>query len=309
MSKSPTVSVALAVYNAEKYLAEAIDSILSQTFTDFELIAIDDGSTDRSLKILQHYARRDPRIRLVSRENRGIAKTRNELTNLAKGEFVAVMDADDVMLPDRLANQVAFLRQHPNVVCVGGAHEFIDEAGRLLFCLEEPEEDAEIQRLALKGKTPINHPSAMIRRSALLQVGGYNETRGTVADLDLFLRLGEVGQLANLKATVLKYRQHGGSVSERKQLQQIADRRDACERAWQRRGIQGQFEDIPLWRPVDRVSRCDYRLKWGWEFFYRRQRGAAIVYGLRAVQALPWRLGAWKLLVVALVSPLPKSYS
>lgn len=306
MVEQPVVSVALAVFNAQRYLSEAIDSILQQTFTDFELIIIDDGSTDKSLKILQRYALHDSRIRLFSRENRGIAKTRNEITRLAQGEFIAVMDADDVMMPDRLANQVEFLRQHPNVVCVGGAHDFIDEAGRVLFHLEEPTQDADIQRLALKGKTPINHPSAMIRRSALLQVGGYNETRATVADLDLFLRLGEIGQLANLKATVLKYRQHGGSVSERKQLQQIADRREACEQAWQRRGIQGQFEEISLWRPVDRRSRCDYYLKWGWEFVYRRQRGAAIVYALRAVRALPWKLGAWKLLAVALVNPLPK---
>ncbi len=306
MNQLPLVSVALAVYNAAKYLPAAIDSILSQTFPDFELIVINDGSTDKSLKILQRYAVQDPRIRLFSRENRGIARTRNEMTQLAQGEFITVMDADDLMLPDRLANQVAFLQKHPHVVCVGGAHEFIDEAGRVLFRKEDPENDAEIQQLALKGHTPINHPSAMIRRAALIQVGGYPEYMSTVGDLDLFLRLGEVGQLANLKVTVLKYRQHASSISERKQLAQIDDKREACERAWQRRGIQGEFTATKPWRPVDRVSLHEFLLDYGWKFFVTGRRLDAIAYGFKAIRTLPLELKGWKLLISALVKPLPK---
>ena len=306
MVKQPTVSVALAVYNAEKYLAAAIDSILNQTFPDFELIVINDGSTDKSLKILQRYADRDPRIRLFSRENRGIAKTRNELTQLAQGELIAVMDADDVMMPDRLANQVAFLGSHPEVVCVGGAHDFIDEAGRVLFRKEDPSDDGTIQQLALQGYTPINHPSAMIRRDALLQIGGYPENMATVGDLDLFLRLGEIGKLANLTVTVLQYRQHAASVSERKQLAQIEDKRQACQRAWQRRGIQGEFTETQPWRPVDQVSLYEFLLEYGWKFFVTRRRWAAIAYGFKAIRTLPWKPEGWKLLIAALIKPFPK---
>ncbi len=299
MAQPPTVSVLMSVYNTQRYLAEAIDSILHQSFTDFEFIIINDGSTDESLTVLQAYAQHDPRIRLISRDNRGLARTKNELVSLAHGEFLAIMDSDDVAMPDRFAHQVDFLHANPDVVCVGGAYDFIDEAGRLLEHVSVPLTDDDLQRFALQGKVLINHPSAMIRRQALEQVGGYDETMHTDGILDLWLRLGEVGKLANLEETVLHYRQHQRSVSEQKQWLQLEDKREACERAWRRRGITGTFEETTPWRPVDRTSRYHYYLKYGWSFFHRREWGAAIVYGFRAIQELPWKRGGWKLLVYA----------
>ncbi|MCS6814229.1 MAG: glycosyltransferase, partial [Cyanobacteria bacterium] len=222
------------------------------------------------------------------------------------GEFIAVMDSDDVAMPDRLARQVAFLRQHPDVVCVGGANNWIDEAGRLLVTQIEPQGDANIQDWLLKGRTCINHPSAMMRRQAVLHVGGYDESFAQAEDLDLFLKLGELGKLENLPDVVLSYRQHDRSISGAKQRQDIAYRRLACERAWQRRGIAGTFEITQPWRPIDRSSRQQYLLHYGWRFFNTGQRWAAIVYGWRAVVAMPHKLDSWKLLICALIKPLPK---
>ncbi len=306
-SSVPIVSVVMAVYNTERYLAQAVESILAQTFTDFELVILDDGSTDRSWKILKAYAIRDPRIRLISRKNRGIPQTRNELLAHARGEFIAVMDSDDVAVPDRLARQVEYLRQHPDVVCVGGATDWIDEAGRLLITRLEPQTDAEIQAWLLKGRTCINHPSAMMRRHVVMQVGGYDESLPQAEDLDLFLKLGELGKLMNLPDVVLCYRQHDRSISGARQQQDIAYRRLACERAWQRRGITGRFEIDKPWRPHDRPSRQQYLLRYGWWFFNTGQRWGAIVYGWRAVLAQPHKLDSWKLLICALVKPLPTS--
>src|ERR1700726_1508117 len=119
MTSPPTISVLMPVYNAERYVAEAVESILSQTFADFEFIIIDDGSKDRSLAILEEYAARDPRIRLVSRPNTGIVKALNQGLALASGELVARMDADDIAMPERLAKQRDYLADHPECVMVG----------------------------------------------------------------------------------------------------------------------------------------------------------------------------------------------
>lgn len=302
----PTISVLLPVYNAQRYIAEALESVLNQTFTDFECLVIDDGSIDRSLQILQRYAAQDPRIRLTSRPNQGFVKTLNEMLAQAKGEFIARMDADDIALPERFAHQVQFLREHPEVVCVGGAQDWIDEAGRLLIDHQEAAHDAEIQQQLLSGRTAINHPSALMRRQALLQIGGYDEAMYPSEDLDVWLKLGEIGRLANLEETVLKYRQHSQSISERQQDEQTKKRRSACEQAWQRRGIQGHFEETEPWRPVDRPTRYRYMLRYGWWFFNTGQRYAAILYGFRAIQALPAALEGWKLLACALIKPLPE---
>jgi glycosyltransferase involved in cell wall biosynthesis len=309
MSQFPLLSVLMPVYNAQQFVAAAIESILNQSFTDFELLIIDDGSTDRSLSILQRYAVQDSRIRLRSRPNQGFVKTLNELLTQASGELIARMDADDVALPDRFARQVAFLQRYPQVVCVGGAQDWIDEAGRLLRHNHEAEQDSDIQEKLLRGQTAINHPSALMRRSALLQVGGYDELMYPAEDLDLWLRLGEIGALANLPDTVLKYRQHDRSISEQLQAKQTQQRRYACEQAWKRRGITDTFPEIFPWRPTDRASRHQFLLQYGWIFFSRGDRQAAVVYGMKAIQTLPLNLDSWRLLICALIKPLPEVQS
>lgn len=308
MSHSPVVSVCISVFNAERYLRPAVDSILQQSFPDFELLLLDDGSGDGSWKILQEYAARDGRVRIVSRENRGVPKTRNELLAMAKGEFIAVMDADDIALPDRLARQVEFLQQRPEVVCVGGSYQLIDEAGRLVLDrFAVPESDAEVQAQLLAGFGGMHHPCLLIRRSAMLQVGGYTETMVTGSDIDLCLKLGEVGQLVNLTDPVLQYRVHSQSLTERNHGRPQEEVRAACERAWKRRGITGEFKaDSPRRPGSDRQSQLAYALLYGWWAFNSRQRQTAIHYGWRAVQLSPFDLAAWKLFTCALLKPLPE---
>lgn len=307
MDHVPTVSIVLSVYNAEQYLAAAIDSLLNQTFGDFELLIGDDGSRDRSLAIIHTYAAQDCRIQVSQNpENWGGSKTRNRLLNQAKGQYIAVMDADDIALPNRLALQVNFLDHHPEVVCLGGAHDLIDEAGRRLTRLHLPEQDAEIQALALAGHGSICHPCAMVRRSVFQAVGGYDETMLSAYDLDLWLRLGEQGQLANLPQTVLQYRLHGNSISQRRSVEQRQNARLACERAWQRRGMEGTFEAAYPWRPTnDAASQHHFRLKYGWWAFNSGERATAMLYGWRAIRAHPLAWAGWKLLGCAIAKPLP----
>ena len=298
MSHYPLVSVLMPVYNNARFLQKAVDSILSQTFTDFEFIILDDGSNDESLKILKHCAAEDQRIRLLSRENRGLIKSLNELLKHAQGELIARMDGDDVSLPDRFNRQIEFLHHHPKVVCVGGGYEQIDDQGRIMRYRVPPTTNAEIQEQALRGQTPINHPSMMARRSAMMQVGGYDEAYPSAEILDLLLKLGEVGELANLEDVVIKYRWHRQSISDSKQQEQISSKRKACKAAWERRGIQGQFYESPEpWRPIDRPSRCRFMVKYGEQFLQNRQYGDAFAYSLGAIKAAPWAKVGWKLLL------------
>ncbi|UZQ55727.1 glycosyltransferase [Trichothermofontia sichuanensis B231] len=296
----------MSVFNAEHFVAKAIESILAQTFTNFEFLIADDGSQDHSFEIIKLYAAKDPRIKLFRQENQGLSKTLNFLLEQSQGIYIARMDADDISLPDRFQQQVNFLDQRPAVVCVGSAFEVIDDRDRYLTWLKLPIDDQAIQATALAGHGSICHPAAMIRRSALVKIGGYDTTLAQAEDIDLWLRLGEIGQLANLPQPLLRYRLHTQSVSGQCREQQRQSSRIACERAWQRRGIEGHFEASDPWRPgPDRASQHHFMLQYGWWAFNSRQRRTAIIYGLKAIQKLPWAIAGWKLLVVALIKPLP----
>src|SRR3954468_11800569 len=167
MEKSPIVSCLMSVHNGERYLAAATDSILAQTLGDFELIVIDDGSTDSSIAMLRHYAQRDPRVRLTIGANNGLTAALNQAFAQSRGKYLARMDCDDVALPDRFAKQVELLDADPDVVCTGGYFQLIDGGGRLLTTLQPPTRDAEIQAKLLAGHNAICHPCAMIRRQAM----------------------------------------------------------------------------------------------------------------------------------------------
>jgi glycosyltransferase involved in cell wall biosynthesis len=299
----PTISVLMPVYNSAQYLRQAVESILAQTFTDFEFLIIDDGSTDASLKILQTYAAQDQRIHLTTRENRGLARSLNQMLTYAKGEFIARMDGDDIAMPERFARQVEFLRREADVVCVGSAMDWIDEQSRFLGHCPVPESDQEIQRWLLGGISLLHHPCAMARRASVLEVGGYNETMMASSDLDLWLRLGEIGRLANLTDMLLQYRLHQQSITHANQVRQGSDALAACQRAWQRRGIEGEF----IRKPADHLNQHDFWLKCGWHGFLDGQREVARRCGMRAIAIQPLALEGWKLLACALVKPLPIS--
>lgn len=292
----PTVSVLMPAHNAERYLGEAVESILGQTFRDFEFLIVDDGSTDRSRAILERYAAQDPRIRLTSRPNTGYAAALNELLGLARGELVARMDADDVALPERLGRQVEYLRAHPDVICVGTAVQLIDEAGRFLRDRHPGLDHEAIQERALAGDCALNHPSVMMRRAALEAVGGYHVEFMPAEDLDLWLRLGEIGRLTNLPDVLMKYRQHEASFSEQHQRLQLERSGAAVLEACRRRGIPPRNVSVTPWRPVDRRSRMETNVGYGWRGLERGDYPMALHYALRAIGQAPWRAGGWWLL-------------
>lgn len=211
----------MPVYNGRPYLDIAIESVLDQTYTDFEFIIVDDGSTDGSTEVLRHYASRDNRMCVIRQENIGVTASRNRGLQEAEGEYIAWMDDDDVSLPERFARQVAYLDDHPDCVALGGQVTLIDQNGSPVRNTDIPpfsdgeghveglwEDHRAIEKSLLEGEWPIQQSASMLRREAVESVGGYDERFATNQDHDLFLKLAEVGQLANLQRTVVKYRRH-----------------------------------------------------------------------------------------------------
>jgi hypothetical protein len=211
----PTVSVVLPVHNGEPYLAEAIDSILGQTFGDFELIAVDDASTDNSRRRLDDAAARDSRVCVVDGADRGLVGALNLGLSLARGEFIARMDADDISQPDRFARQVSFLRENPDIAVVGSAITLIDAGGAVVREISYPSAPADVDRFLMEVGSALAHPAVMARRTAMLTVGGYRKLFQHCEDYDLWLRMAERYLLANLPDRLLRYRQHGSKASLR----------------------------------------------------------------------------------------------
>lgn len=211
---STMVSVVMSVFNGEAFLAEALESVLDQTFADFEFLIVDDGSHDGTAEILQTFSDRDRRIRILNQDNRGLAVSLSRGISEACGRYVARMDADDISMPDRFAKQVAYLDRHPSVGVVGGAVLQIDTDGKPCGAIELPT-DSERIRSQIARQSPIAHPTAMIRRKILDDVGAYRSAFRYAQDYDLWLRISEKAELANLPEVVLRYRIHDHNVSRK----------------------------------------------------------------------------------------------
>ncbi len=296
--ESPEVTVLLSVFNAERYLNEAIDSILTQTFTDFEFIIIDDGSSDRSLQILQQYAQQDSRIQLVARENRGLVSSLNEGLALAKAPFIARMDADDVSYPDRLSKQVDFLINHPDFAAIGCKVRLIDEDSDplRLFSLETTHREIDAAHLQGQGGA-IAHAAAMFRKDKLNFIGRFRSEFTHAEDLDLWLRLAEVGQLGNLPDVLYDYRQHLQSVGHKYRAEQINSANNAVKDAMKRRGILNEnfkISEPPL------SDGNELLLKWGWWALSAGNVKTAKKYAIKALKKNPFSFETLKLYACAL---------
>jgi glycosyltransferase involved in cell wall biosynthesis len=207
VARAPRVSVVIPVFNAETYVAAAIESVLGQTLEDFELIAVDDASEDGSPELLERLARSDRRIRVITNDqNLGLSGARNRGWRVARARYIAFLDADDVALPDRLSRQVEFLDAHPPVAAVGGAVITIDDSGRRISSVRYPTKNRAIQSRLLRHICAVCQPAVTMRRAALEAVGGYRFR--CVEDYDLLLRLSERFELANLQEPVILYRLH-----------------------------------------------------------------------------------------------------
>ena len=300
MADAPTVSVVMTVFNTERYVGEAVDSVLSQTFGDFEFIIIDDGSTDGSTSILNEYAKRDGRIRLTSRPNTGIVAAANEGIGLARGRYLARMDSDDVCLPHRFQAQVDYLNTHPECVVVGSRVTVVDPYGSPVFDsgqkLAHDEIDAEL--LSSGGGWAIVQPSAMMRTDAVRKVGGYRGRHNVSEDQDLFLRLAEVGRVANLPEPLLRYRRHYKSVMHTQWRQRQQVKEQIVREAYHRRGLpmpaEWKFDD---WQPTPLAEQLR---AWGWAALKRGNAPVARKHALGAVRAAPLSGEAWRLLYCAL---------
>jgi glycosyltransferase involved in cell wall biosynthesis len=204
-TKKPRVSVIMPVYNTERYLKEAVDSILEQTFTDFELIAINDGSKDGCKEILDRYADFDARVKVVHQENQGLVATLNKGIEMAQADLIARMDADDVSFPRRFQQQIDVFDKHKDVVLVAGGFEIIDEEGEFLYREVVPANDRDIKRSMLL-RNPIAHGSVMFRKEACIKVGMYSDAFGPTEDFELWSRLSTVGKFYGLEAAIFKWR-------------------------------------------------------------------------------------------------------
>jgi glycosyltransferase involved in cell wall biosynthesis len=215
MPNAPAISVLMAVHNGEKFLAEAVESILNQTFRDLEFLIVDDGSVDSSPAMLKAYAARDPRVRLtLQQEKHGLTKALNAIFQLARGEFIARFDSDDIALPERFDRQISALRADPNLVLIGSEVELITDDGLTLGVRGHATNHLEIRkRLLLGDGSALTHPAVMMRQSSLRAIGGYDESFPVGQDLDLFLRLSEIGKVSNLPETLLLWRQHDCSIN------------------------------------------------------------------------------------------------
>ncbi len=209
----PKVSVLMPAHNEDIHLLdEAISSVLNQTFSDFELLLLNDGSKPELAIHLVRVAQSDPRITLHNWEHRGLTKTLNEAITLCKGDFIARMDADDVCLPERFAKQVAFLESHPDHAVVGSWAQFINEQGEGSWIKKYPADHTAIKR-KLVAHNQFTHASLMFRASKLRMLGGYNEKLKTAQDYDLLLRSAWHFKVANIPEVLIKYRYRQGSIS------------------------------------------------------------------------------------------------
>ena len=215
----PKVSVIMSVYNGEEYLREAIDSILNQTFEDFEFIIVDDGSTDRTADILASY--RDPRIKVINQKHLGIAHAKNKAVKASSGEYIAIMDADDISLPERLEVEASFLNHNRDIGIVSCSNYFVDEYGKTILTRSALIGYVLIQKKLLEDMC-VNHCSAMIRRKVFKEVGGYRRAFKCSLDYDLFLRIAEVSKIENIKEPLHKYRIRIDSISVAKKVEQDA---------------------------------------------------------------------------------------
>ncbi len=298
----PALSVVMPVYNVERFIDEAIDSVLDQTFTDLELVIVDDASTDSTWKIATKRAVDEPRIRVIRNErNLGAAAAANIGIRAAFAPLIARMDGDDISVPARFEKQVATLNTHPHFAVVGTFASHINELGRLLSLSGTgPTTEAEFNDLRRAGKpTMVFGGTALFTRNLFDQVGGYDPRIRVAEDLELFDRMADVGPVIAIPEPLLLYRLHPGSTVERTFLEGrrihrfVAARRQAQNSGQNTMDLEQfiQWErDRPLW------YRLRDRLQDNSQYHYRKA-GLAFGGGNKAGMA-------WNLINAFLANPL-----
>ena len=227
MTKLPKVSIILPTYDGSRFIERAIKSVLEQSYLDFELFIIDDGSTDNVAEVISRFSERDPRILYLKNDkNLGIQKSLNRGLREAKGEYIARIDDDDEWIEkDKLKAQVDFLDNHHDYVLVGTGAVVINEKGKELFRIFKPETDFKI-RSNLLLENCFMHPTVMFRKDAIMKIGGYDEEKEAkdLEDYVLWLKLGTVGKLANLQIIGIKKMRRTSSVTSKIKIRRFKHR-------------------------------------------------------------------------------------
>ncbi|HSU67152.1 MAG TPA: glycosyltransferase, partial [Tepidisphaeraceae bacterium] len=265
-----------------------------------ECIVVDDGSTDRTPVILGELAAKDARVKPLRIRHSGIVEALNAGVNAATGEIIARMDADDICLPFRFQKQIDYLDQHPECVAVGTEVMLVDPFGSPLWRIEVKAEHEHIDVNLLSGDGwAMFHPTTMLRKKAVLEVGGYRAQYQWAEDMDLFLRLAEVGRLANIQEVMLHYRQHFASVNRTKlEIQRHRSERVIIE-AYRRRGLTMPANFQLHMTP--QLTRYEQVRAWGQRALMTGNVAAARRHALAALRFEPLRYDSWSLIYHAVI--------
>lgn len=209
----PRISVIMACFNSAAFVSEAVESILSQTFRDFELILIDDGSSDSTLDIIKHYNLKDNRIVVIEKQNTGAADSRNKGIYLSRGDWIAILDSDDIAFPMRLEEQLKYAKKNPDVLMLGSDCFTINKEGSPIKKHSYPANSFELKKRLRRNMAFPPHSSVLYRGDAVKRLGGFNTRFVRSQDWDLWLRLAEEGQIACLNRPLVKIRKHSSNIS------------------------------------------------------------------------------------------------
>ena len=307
-SRMLQISVVMGVYNAEKYLRDAMDSILSQRYGDFELIVVNDGSTDSSGEILEEYRRVDTRVRLVSNGmNIGLTRSLNIGLQEASGTFIARQDADDTSHPDRLQKQVEILQDQAHLCLVGCISELIDAEGTKFGEIHPVVTESELLKYFARTESPFAHGSVMFRREQILDVGAYDERFWFAQDFDLWIRIMQryPNGFSFVKEPLYKLRREIPSSS----FKALCQRRYA-ELAWQQyqQGQRIEFGDVRQWVQIrnpnslepDTFGMGEYWLYLSLTALHNGYRSLSRKYAIKASTYGSWRIvvrAGWRLVL------------
>jgi glycosyltransferase involved in cell wall biosynthesis len=307
VASRPRVSVLMPVYNTARFVAEAVNSILCQTFEDFEFIIIDDGSKDGSADVLRGLAARDRRIRLIVRPNKGLVDTRNELLHAARGELIAWADSDDRYASSRLDKQVARFREEPELVALGSRWQMVDSDGLPIRTFSFPETHEEIVPFMYEIDNALWFPTVMMKRDAAVRVGGFRHPFVIAEDYDLHMRLSEVGRMANLPDRLCYYRQHFTSTVNCRHWQAPTYARLARTLGIERkengsdRLQRGEPVELTFGPPLSHAENVEHlRTKWAWMALWDGHLDTARKHAALITAKNPRKPANWNLLFCAI---------
>jgi glycosyltransferase involved in cell wall biosynthesis len=308
----PKVSVLLPVYNGERYIVQSVESILKQSYRDFELIVINDGSTDRTSYLIKGIS--DTRIVLIEQENQGLTWTLNNTLKVIKGEYIARQDADDLSHPERFFRQVEFLDSHPEVGLVGSVCLCLDEEGEVIGQTPPLTDAKRLKKILMERGNPFVHGSVMFRKECIGKVGGYRVEMDRAEDYDLWLRISEYYEIAKLKEPLYLWRwsQSGISLTKMEYLEKkarlarmLAEERRKKGRDSLQTGLKQEFfqeqmkEDLSDSQRDEKARQAYYYYRLGHAAFYGRLYPRARKNFLRSLRLNPLDLKAWIFLVVS----------